>query len=68
MGNTDIKEIDAGVMDRSGRDMTNIGRILGMIATGLMALGLVLMLFWFVFAGFMVAAGAAGQGGSGTGP
>lgn len=31
MGNTDLAEMDAGRMDPSGRDLTNVGRILGMI-------------------------------------
>jgi hypothetical protein len=41
MGNGDLKEMDAGTMDRSGRSVTNGGRICGMIATILLALSLV---------------------------
>ena len=33
MGKNDLKEMDAGVMDPSGRDLTNAGRICGMIGT-----------------------------------
>lgn len=33
MGNGDLKEMDAGAMDPSGRSMTNAGRICGMIGT-----------------------------------
>ena len=40
MGNGDLKEMDAGTMDSSGRSTTNGGRICGIIATSLMALGL----------------------------
>ena len=38
MGNNDLKEMDAGTMDSSGRSNTNAGRICGMIATILLAL------------------------------
>ncbi len=33
MGNNDLKEMDAGIMDPSGRSLTNAGRICGIIAT-----------------------------------
>ncbi len=33
MGNTDLREMDVGIMDPSGRDLTKAGRICGMIAT-----------------------------------
>lgn len=33
MGNNDLREMDMGYMDPSGRDQTNIGRILGIIST-----------------------------------
>jgi hypothetical protein len=36
MGNNDLKEIRAGRMDPEGEQMTNIGRILGMIGSALM--------------------------------
>ena len=39
MGNGDLKEMDAGALDPSGRSMTNAGRICGMIATILMIVG-----------------------------
>jgi hypothetical protein len=49
MGNQDLREMDAGWMDSSGRDLTNAGRICGMIATALliipaMFIGLMLVL------------------------
>lgn len=62
MGNADLREMDAGVMDRSGRDMTNIGRILGMVACGFMILGVLIFLLWMVVA--VVFAGAAAASGS----
>jgi hypothetical protein len=53
MGNTDLKEIDGGLMDPAGRGNTNAGRICGMIATILMAVSLVVcvVLFFLFFLG-----------------
>jgi len=42
MGNTDLREMDAGIMDPSGRDMTNAGKICGMISTLFLLAGLLL--------------------------
>jgi hypothetical protein len=42
MGNGDIKEMDAGTMDPSGRGTTQAGKICGMIATILMIIGVVI--------------------------
>jgi hypothetical protein len=41
MGNGDLKQIDAGTMDPSGRSTTNAGRICGMIGTILLIIGVV---------------------------
>jgi len=41
MGNGDLKQMDAGAMDPSGRGMTQAGRILGMIICILSILGAV---------------------------
>jgi hypothetical protein len=41
MGNNDLKEMDAGLMDPSGRSITNAGRILGIVAVVLTILGIV---------------------------
>lgn len=41
MGNGDLREMDAGMMDPSGRSNTNGGRICGIIATILMGIALV---------------------------
>ena len=49
MGNTDMKEISEGRMDPEGESMTNIGRILGMIATILSIVGIVIGCGFFVF-------------------
>ncbi len=39
MGSSDLKQMDAGAMDPSGRSVTNAGRICGIIATVLLAVG-----------------------------
>lgn len=39
MGNSDLKEMDAGVMDPSGRSTTSAGRICGIIGTILLIIG-----------------------------
>ena len=58
MGNGDLKEIDAGAMDSSGRSLTNAGRICGMIAT-------ILMIVWVLIAiavfGLGILGAAAGR-------
>ncbi len=38
MANKDLPEMDHGWMDRSGRDLTQAGRICGMIATGILTI------------------------------
>lgn len=57
MGNRDLREMDTGLMDPSGRDTTSAGRICGIIGTVLFAIQIVAMLFFF-FA-FFVAGTAA---------
>ncbi|HET6409420.1 MAG TPA: hypothetical protein VFG14_16150 [Chthoniobacteraceae bacterium] len=44
MGNNDLKEMDAGTMDPSGRSLTNVGRILGIVAVVLTILGIVVVI------------------------
>lgn len=58
MGNKDLKAMDQGVMDPSGRSNTNAGRICGIIATILLALGLVFTVVYIFFIGAMIAASA----------
>jgi hypothetical protein len=42
LGASDLKEMDAGVMDPSGRGPTQAGKICGMIASILMIIGVVI--------------------------
>jgi len=46
MGSGDLKQMDAGTMDPSGRSMTSAGKIIGMIATILGIIGCTLGLLW----------------------
>ena len=42
MGNADLKQIADGTMNPEGKSLTQIGKILGIIAVVLMAIGLVI--------------------------
>ncbi len=44
MGNNDLREIDAGRMDPSGRGLTQAGKICGMVGTILAIVGIVIQL------------------------
>ena len=48
MADNDLKEMRRGYMDPSGRDLTNVGRILGMVATALMAIPLLFVILFLV--------------------
>jgi FtsH-binding integral membrane protein len=48
MGNNDLREMDQGHMDPSGRDLTAAGRILGIAATVLIIIPLVVVGFFVV--------------------
>jgi hypothetical protein len=58
MGNADLKEIAAGTMDPSGKDMTNIGRILGIISTVLLIIGVVAVILLMLLGGLGAVLGA----------
>ncbi len=62
MGNADIKAMNAGTMDPSGRGMTQAGRIIGIVGTVLGCLALVWVILVFVVFG-TAAVGAAASGG-----
>jgi hypothetical protein len=48
MGNDDLREMDLGLMDPAGRDLTNAGRICGVVATVILLFQLALMLIVFM--------------------
>jgi hypothetical protein len=55
MGNSDLKAMDAGQMDPSGRGLTQAGKIFGMIAILLNVVGLVVVII-LVATGVLAAA------------
>jgi len=57
MGNNDLKEMDAGTMDPSGRSNTNAGKICGIIATVLMAISLIGLILLIALVGLGALAG-----------
>jgi hypothetical protein len=50
MGNADLKAMDAGTMDPEGRGTTQAGKIIGMIATILTVLSLIIGILFFAVA------------------
>lgn len=66
MGSGDLKQMDAGAMDPSGRGLTQAGKICGMIAVILNVAFILLYVVFIVFV--VVAGGAAAAAGAGTGP
>jgi hypothetical protein len=59
MGNTDMKAMAAGQMDRSGEGLTQAGKICGMISCLLSIVGIVVWVVIMIAAGIMGAAAAA---------
>jgi uncharacterized Tic20 family protein len=61
MGATDLRKMRDGVMDRRGEDETRIGYVLGIIATCLLGLGVLVgvVIFGLMLFGFLAFAGAA---------
>jgi len=57
MGKNDLAAIKAGRMDPAGKDMTQIGYILGIVGTILTVLSLLAVCAWFALFGAMVGAG-----------
>jgi hypothetical protein len=49
MGNNDLAEMEAGRMDPSGREMTNIGKILGIVTVAFWVLGILIGAAFFIF-------------------
>jgi len=52
MADNDLREMERGYMDPSGYDLTKTGRILGMVSTALLAVSVVVLLLFVLFAGF----------------
>jgi hypothetical protein len=62
MGNADLRDMDAGVMDPSGRGLTNAGRIIGIVA---LVLNVLLILFYMAMMMMGVMVGGVSGGGGG---
>jgi len=58
MGNNDMKAMDAGYMDPEGRQLTQVGKILGMVATIFVIIGFCMVIAYFVLIIGLVGAGA----------
>jgi hypothetical protein len=58
MGNSDLAEIAAGQMDPAGRDLTQAGKICGIVGLVLNGLGLIL---WVALVGLGMVAGTLGH-------
>ncbi len=50
LGNTDLREMDAGRMDPEGRGLTQAGKICGIISVALAIIGLVVWVLMMLFA------------------
>ncbi|WDI45023.1 hypothetical protein [Bremerella sp. P1] len=59
MGSQDLAEIDAGRMDPEGRQMTQIGMILGIIGIVLGVIAIIIPIFFILLTGGFAVAGAA---------
>jgi hypothetical protein len=57
MGNNDMKAMESGQMDREGKQLTQVGKILGMVATAFLVLWACFFVVYIV-----VIAGAVGAG------
>jgi hypothetical protein len=66
MGSGDLKQMDAGAMDPSGRGLTQAGKICGMIGVILNIVAIVLYVLLMIFV--VVASSATAAAGAGTGP
>lgn len=65
MGKNDLREMDAGTMDPSGRSNTQAGKVCGMISVVLAILGALAALAWFSSFAALVGVAAAGAGAGG---
>jgi len=59
MGNNDLREMEAGVMDPSGMGLTKAGKICGMISCILALIGIGIGLLMMIFGVFAAAAGVS---------
>lgn len=54
MGNNDLRDMNQGLMDPSGRESTSAGRICGIIGTIILIFTIILFILWAAFVGFAI--------------
>jgi hypothetical protein len=59
MGNNDMKAMESGQMDPEGKQLTQVGKILGMVACAFLVLGACLFIAYIAFFAAVIGAGAA---------
>lgn len=64
LANADLRDMDAGRMDPAGRQLTQAGKICGIVSACLMAVGVLGMCVWLAFVTLIIG-GAAAAGSSG---
>ena len=57
MAKNDLREMDAGIMDPTGRDLTNAGKICGIIGTILGIIGAIFGILWMILVAGLAASG-----------
>jgi len=62
MGNADLKTMDAGLMDPSGRGITQAGKVCGMISVILAIIGVLIYVLLMILGISLFAFGAGSQG------
>lgn len=63
MGSADLREMDAGRMDPTGRGLTTAGKICGIIGTIILGIGVLMFLLWLVLV-IIIGVGAVASGGA----
>ncbi|MCI0701427.1 MAG: DUF4190 domain-containing protein [Planctomycetia bacterium] len=62
MGKNDLAAMEAGRMDPTGRDQTNIGYILGIVGSILFVIQMIAVCAWLALFGAVIGAGGGGGG------
>jgi hypothetical protein len=65
MGNSDLREMAEGRMDRSGEGLTKAGKILGIVSVVLNCISILIVVIMMILGVGLAAAGAGAAGGAG---
>jgi hypothetical protein len=68
MGNSDLREMAEGRMDRAGEGLTKAGKILGIVSVVLNCIGILIWVLLMILGIGLAAAGAGAAGAGGGGP